>query len=131
MHPRDPCPSNAAHAHRLPAARPGALAAVKLVHTAAWAFFVACIVVLPIAAWRAEFRLAAWLAVIVLAEAAVLALNRWTCPLTAVAARYTHERQPNFDIYLPLWLARWNKHIFGPLYVAGLVFALWCYFRQA
>lgn len=112
-------------------ARRRALVAVKLAHTVAWVFFVGCIVALPIAAWRAEFRAAAWLAAIVLAEVAVLAYNRWACPLTAVAARYTHERQSNFDIYLPLWLARWNKHIFGPLYVAGLVFALWCYFLQA
>ena len=27
--------------------------------------------------------------------------------LTDVAARYTPERQDNFDIYLPLWLALW------------------------
>ena len=29
-----------------------------------------------------------------------------------------------FDIYLPEWLARYNKQIFGPLYVAGVVYAL-------
>ena len=45
-------------------------------------------------------------------------------PLTAWAARYTTDRRDNFDIYLPLWLARHNKSIFGALYVAGAVFAL-------
>jgi hypothetical protein len=44
--------------------------------------------------------------------------------LTDVAARYTDARQDNFDIYLPLWLARHNKSIFGTLYAAGLLFAL-------
>ena len=53
-----------------------------------------------------------------------MALNKWSCPLTAVAARYTEDRRPNFDIYLPEWLAKYNKHIFGPLYIAGVVFAL-------
>ncbi|HMN74592.1 MAG TPA: hypothetical protein PKC97_00880 [Burkholderiaceae bacterium] len=101
------------------------LIAVKLLHTIAWAFFAGCIVALPWAAWRGEMLVAAWLAAIVMVEVVILALNRFACPLTAVAARYTDERQPNFDIYLPEWLARYNKHIFGTLYAAGLAFTLW------
>lgn len=101
------------------------LVAVKLLHTIAWAFFAGCIVALPWAAWRGEMRLAAWLAAIVMVEVIILAFNRFACPLTAVAARYTDERRANFDIYLPEWLARYNKHVFGTLYVAGLAYALW------
>ena len=58
----------------------------------------------------------------------ILALNRWHCPLTPIAARYTDNRRANFDIYLPEWLARLNKQIFGPLYVAALLYtwARWC-----
>ncbi|MEO8125161.1 MAG: hypothetical protein ABI633_14030 [Burkholderiales bacterium] len=108
---------------------PGPLIAVKLLHTMAWAFFVACIVATPWAAWIGEFRLAAWLAAIVIFEVAILAFNQWACPLTAVAGRYTDDRRANFDIYLPEWLARYNKQIFGTLYVAGLAFALWCWGR--
>ncbi len=36
------------------------------------------------------------------------------------------DRRDNFDIYLPLWLARYNKLIFGWLFVAGLLFTLAC-----
>jgi hypothetical protein len=36
----------------------------------------------------------------------------------------TDERRDNFDIFLPHWLAKYNKHIFGALYVAGVTFAL-------
>jgi hypothetical protein len=57
-------------------------------------------------------------------ECAVLALNRGSCPLTDLAARYTDERRDNFDIYLPLWLARYNKTIFGSLFVVGELFVL-------
>jgi hypothetical protein len=39
---------------------------------------------------------------------------------TAVAARYTDDRRTNFDIYLPEWLARYNRQIFGPCFVAAL-----------
>jgi hypothetical protein len=99
------------------------LKTVKAVHTVAWLFFAGCIVAIPFASWAGAHAAAACLAAIVLVEVLVLAFNRWSCPLTAVAARYTQDRRPNFDIYLPLWLARYNKHIFGSLYAAGIVFA--------
>jgi len=56
---------------------------------------------------------------VVLVEILVLALNGWQCPLTGLAARYTDDRSENFDIYVPAWLARHNKLIFGSLFVAG------------
>jgi hypothetical protein len=70
---------------------------------------------------------AAALIVLVLVECLVLAFNRMRCPLTDLAARYTDDRRDNFDIYLPLWLAKYNKLIFGSLFAAGLLFtlALW------
>jgi hypothetical protein len=46
---------------------------------------------------------------------------------TAVAARYTDDRRVNFDIYLPEWLARYNKQIFGPLYVVGIAYLVMRY----
>lgn len=112
------------------ASRVQALVAIKVVHTLVWAFFVACILAIPVFALRGEFRAAAIAAALVLLESAVLALNRFVCPLTDIAARHTDDRAPNFDIYLPLWLARYNKEIFGPLYVVALVFA-WFLWRQA
>ena len=97
------------------------LRAIKLLHTAVWAVFAGCIVAIPLLVVQARLRVAALLAAIVLAEVLVLWLNRWSCPLTAIAARYTDDRRANFDIYLPEWLARYNKEIFGPLYVAGVL----------
>jgi|SRR5687767_1530152 hypothetical protein len=103
---------------------PAALRAVKIVHTVAWALFAGCIVALPIAAWQRNFLAAGILIAVVLVEVMVLLANRFRCPLTAVAARYTDDRRDNFDIYLPLWIARYNKQIFGTLFVAGIVFTL-------
>ena len=103
---------------------PAALRVVKLVHTLAWILFAGCIVVLPIVAWQRNFLAAAVLIAVVLVEVLVLLANRFRCPLTAVAARYTDDRRDNFDIYLPLWIARYNKHIFGTLFVAGVLFTL-------
>lgn len=100
------------------------LRAIRLVHTIVWAFFASCILAIPVFAWRGEFRLALILIAIVLAEVLIIGVNRWRCPLTGIAERYTHNRADNFDIYLPLWLARWNKHIFGGLYAAGIALTL-------
>ena len=61
---------------------------------------------------------------LILVECAVLAVNQCRCPLTDLAARHTEARAANFDIFLPLWLARNNKTIFGTLFVAGELFPL-------
>ena len=102
-----------------------ALAWIKLLHTTIWCFFAGCIVALPVAGALRHFRLAAGLASLVLIECAILALNHFRCPLTDLAARHTDNRADNFDIYLPVWLARHNKSIFGTLFAAGGMFVLW------
>jgi hypothetical protein len=106
------------------------LRAIRLAHTAAWAFFAGCIVAIPVFAAREQFRTVAILTALVGVELAILAANRCSCPLTAVAARYTTDRRPNFDIYLPEWLARYNKQIFGTLLVLGLLYA-WLRWSEA
>jgi hypothetical protein len=100
------------------------LRAIKIAHTVVWALLVAVIVAIPVLAWQRRFAGAAWLTAVMLVEVAVLLANGWRCPLTDLAARYTDDRRPNFDIYLPLWLAANNKRIFGALFVGGLVVAL-------
>jgi hypothetical protein len=100
------------------------LRVVRVIHTIAWAFFAGCILAIPVLAWRADLIWAGVLIAVVFVEVVVIAVNDGRCPLTGVAARYTDDRRDNFDIYLPLWLARHNKRIFGSLFVAGLLFTL-------
>ena len=100
------------------------LVRIKLLHTVIWLFFAGCILAIPWAAYRSQFSWAVALSGMVLIECAVLALNHGRCPLTDLAGRHTQERKANFDIYLPLWLARGNKTIFGTLFVVGELFAL-------
>ena len=97
---------------------------IKLIHTLAWAFFVASIIGVWVSAWDARFT---WFLVfvgIVMVEVVILLFNGMQCPLTPIAARYTTDRRPNFDIYLPQWLAKHNKTIFGSLFVLGLVYGI-------
>ena len=106
------------------------LRAIKALHTAIWAFFVACILGAPLAAAYGRFSLAGAMIGLVAVEALVLVLNKWTCPLTEISSRHTERREENFDIYLPRWLAKYNKSIFTPLYVLGAAFSAFQWWRQ-
>jgi len=98
-----------------------------VLHTAVWGVMVSCILTVPIAALWRQFHLALILSAVVFLECGILAINRCRCPLTGLASRYTGDRADNFDIYLPLWLARYNKTIFGTLFAVGEIVLLWCW----
>lgn len=101
------------------------LRTIKAIHTLVWAVFAASILAIPVFAYIEDLTMAWRLTGFVFLEVVVLVANRMRCPLTDVAGRYTANRQDNFDIYLPLWLARHNKALFGGLYGAGIVYTLW------
>jgi len=102
---------------------------IKLCHTVIWAFFAGCIFALPIAGLKRRFDWALGLTAVVLFECLTILANRGRCPLTGLAARFTADRSDNFDIYLPVWLARHNKTIFGSLFLAGELVVLTCWLR--
>lgn len=101
------------------------LVAIKILHTAVWALLTRCILALPITAILHRFDWAIILSVIVLTECDVLAVRKGRCPLTGMAARFTNNQAENFDIYVPNWVARHNKAIFGALFVINELIVLW------
>lgn len=106
--------------------RPDALlAAIKLLHTAVWAVLAGSILALPAAAFTRHFRWAVILTALIVCECGMLAVNRGRCPMTDWAERFTDDRAANFDIYLPEWLARNNKVIFGTLFAVNELIVLW------
>lgn len=107
--------------------RVNVLVVIKLLHTAVWAVLAGCILALPMTALLRHFDWAIILTFIIVAECGVLALNKGRCPLTNLAARFTEDRADNFDIYLPNWVARHNKAIFGTLFVVNelIVLCFW------
>lgn len=100
------------------------LRAIKVIHTIAWAFFAGCVIAIPILGFIRRYSQAVILIGIVLIEVLILIVNRLRCPLTGVATRYTKDRSDNFDIYLPVLIARHNKMIFGLLFLGGTLFTL-------
>ena len=100
------------------------LVAVKWLHTIVWAIFASSILAIPVCVYLQRMSLAWWLIGFVFLEVLVLFFNKMRCPLTDVASRYTSDHRDGFDIYLPPWLARNNKRIFGTLYVVAVLYAL-------
>ncbi|MDD5040500.1 MAG: hypothetical protein PHY34_05120 [Patescibacteria group bacterium] len=102
------------------------LTAIKLLHTLVWLIIGPSIVYMVYSAAIGQINVFTWIGVALsIGEAIVILVNKWTCPLTPIAARYTEDRSPNFDIYLPRWLAKYNKHLFTPIMVAGWLLVLW------
>ena len=95
---------------------------VKLLHTVIWAFFVAVIFYVLYCGLANRITIYTGIAIgLVVAEGFVLLLFRGYCPLTLIARKYANSNQDNFDIFLPNWLARYNKVIFSAVYVIGLI----------
>ena len=98
------------------------LTAIKVLHTAIWVGMAAATAYALTASLRDHFD--AWFFVSVAligGEVLVLVLRRFKCPLTTIAERYTEDRSPTFDIYLPQWVAKHNIRIFTAIFVLGLL----------
>ena len=95
---------------------------IKALHTAVWAFFVAAILTVLYSGITNSITGYTWVASgLVVAEGLVLLVFKSQCPLTIVARKYSSSTKDNFDIFLPEWLARYNKLIFSVLYAVGLL----------
>jgi hypothetical protein len=102
------------------------LIAVKLLHTAIWAILAALVFYILYAGISGNITVMVYIAIgAIVLETLVLVGYGWRCPLTLVAQRYTAADSPNFDIYLPVWLAKHNKTIFSILYVVGVALIAW------
>ena len=59
-----------------------------------------------------------WIGIgLIVLEGIVLLISNKVCPLTIVARKYSDSTKDNFDIYLPNWLAKWNKLIYTTLFI--------------
>jgi len=101
------------------------LTAIKLVHTLIWLFFVIAIFYILYSGISNKITVTTWIAIgLIVAEGAVLVLFKMFCPLTLIARKYSDSDKDNFDIFLPNWLARYNKIIFTTIYLLGVIIVL-------
>ncbi len=98
------------------------LRTIKLIHTAIWAFMVAVIFYVLYCGVFDKINIITWLSIgIIILEGLVLLAFKMYCPLTILARKYSDSTKDNFDIYLPNWIARYNKQIFTTIFLIGVV----------
>jgi len=98
---------------------------IKLVHTVVWFFFNAVILYMLYAAWTDKIDIWLWVCYgIILLEGLTLLIFKLYCPLTLWARKYSDSDKENFDIYLPNWLAKYNKQIYTSIIVGITVIVI-------
>jgi hypothetical protein len=94
---------------------------LKLMHTIIWFFYVLIILYILYAGIYNEINSYLWFAIcLVIIEEIILIIFKGKCPLTILGYKYTDIHNVGFDIYLPRWLAKYNKIIFGAIFVIGI-----------
>jgi hypothetical protein len=99
-----------------------ALVRIKILHTVIWIFFNVVIFYLLYAVIANKIDMWVWICLgFILLEGLVLVVFKKICPVTIMARKYSDSQEPNFDIYLPKWLARWNKEIYTTIVLIAVV----------
>ena len=89
---------------------------IKVIHSIVWLFFNAVLFYLYYAVITNRIDVWVWIGLgCFLVEGVVLLICKNYCPLTLVARKYSTSTKDNFDIYLPEWLAKYNKLIYTSL----------------
>lgn len=89
------------------------LTLIKTIHTLIWVFFNVVIFYMLYAV--IVNKLDKWLWIdygLIILEGITLLVFKFFCPLTLIARKYSTSTKDNFDIYLPNWLAKYNKLIY-------------------
>ena len=98
---------------------------IKTLHTIIWLFFNVVIFYIVYAVLTNRIDSMLWVCYgLIILEGLTLAVSRLYCPLTVWARRFSTSDKPNFDIYLPEWLAKYNKLIYTSIVVGATVILL-------
>lgn len=101
------------------------LAWIKVIHTLIWLFYNGVFFYIIYAIIVNKIDKYVWIGIgLFLLEIGVLLVFKNVCPLTLIARKYSNSTKENFDIYLPNWLAKYNKVIYSfflIIFITGLV----------
>jgi hypothetical protein len=99
---------------------------IKTVHTLIWLFFNVVIFYMLYAVLTDRLNKWLWIGYgLFILEGIILLIFKFFCPLTLIARKYSDSTRANFDIYLPEWLAKYNKQIYSVL--LGIILLLTIY----
>jgi hypothetical protein len=101
------------------------LTLIKILHTIVWLFFNVVIFYMLYAVLVNKMDTWLWLSYgLIILEGLTLLACKMYCPLTIWARKYSDSPEDNFDIYLPNWLAKYNKTIYTTIVAAIFMLTL-------
>ena len=99
---------------------------IKTIHTLIWIFFNIVIFYMLYAVLTNNLNKWLWIGYgLFVLEGITLLAFKFFCPLTILARKYSNSSKENFDIYLPNWLAKYNKLIYTS--ILGIIVILTIY----
>ena len=102
------------------------LVLVKILHTIIWVFFNVVIFYLLYAVVIDRIYKWVWICIsLIILEAITLIVFKDICPVTLIARKYSDSQKDNFDIYLPNWLAKYNKEIYTVIVLIAIVILIY------
>lgn len=105
------------------------LVTIKIIHTLIWIFYNVVIFYILYAAIFNLTDARLWIAFgLVGFELLLLLIFRFYCPLTLMARKYSDSQKDNFDIYLPNWLAKYNKLIYSGIVLFSIFLLIYHYY---
>jgi hypothetical protein len=102
------------------------LVLVKILHTIIWVFFNVVIFYLLYAVVIDKIDKWIWICIsLIILEVIILIVFKKICPITLIARKYSDSQKSNFDIYLPNWLAKYNKEIYTVIVLIAVVILIY------
>ena len=95
---------------------------IKCCHTVIWIFFNIVLFYMAYEVIANKIDSFFWIGVgFIIIEFLVLLFFNMMCPLTIIAKKYSTSNKENFDIYLPNWLAKYNKQIYTTFFIIIII----------
>ena len=99
---------------------------IKAIHTIIWVFFNVVIFYLLYAVVVDKIDKWVWICLgLILLEGIILIVFKKMCPITLIERKFSNSQQDNFDIYLPNWLAKYNKEIYSIIVLIAIVILIY------
>jgi hypothetical protein len=91
---------------------------IKTMHTIIWIFFNVVLFYMAYEIITNRIDNFIWIGIgLIMLEFLVLLFFKMVCPFTIMARKYSNATKENFDIYLPNWLAKYNKQIYTTFFI--------------
>lgn len=102
------------------------LVLIKTIHTLVWIVFNVVIFYLLYAVIIDKIDKWVWICLsLICVEGFVLLVFKNICPITIVARNYSRSDRANFDIFLPNWLAKYNKEIYSAIVAVAVLILIY------